>query len=199
MYVYMYENKYVCKYLCMNECMYVCMWGHDSIPVRRPDSQSREPFFKSHCSRFEPLASLITPRCHSSLSCINEYLAIQTVVDMNSLRAAIAASLNTSQRSWYGLGMNRSARGWCVKRFEQSYGPDTVLYKKIPLPFTFLYMYECMYVCMFEKMYVCMYVWKNVGMYLCMKKCMYVWKNVFMYVCMYVWKMYVCIYVWWKH
>ena len=56
--------------------------GRDSIPVRRPDSQSREPVFKSHCGRFEPLASLITPRCHSSLSCINEYLAIQTVVDM---------------------------------------------------------------------------------------------------------------------
>ena len=56
--------------------------GGDSIPVRRPDSQSREPGFKSHCGRFEPLASLITPRCHSSLSCINEYLAIQTVVDM---------------------------------------------------------------------------------------------------------------------
>ena len=34
--------------------------GRDSIPVRRPDSQSREPGFKSHCGRFEPLASLIT-------------------------------------------------------------------------------------------------------------------------------------------
>ena len=56
--------------------------GRDSIPVRRPDSQSREPGFKSPCGRFEPLASLITPRCHRSLSCINEYLAIQTVVDM---------------------------------------------------------------------------------------------------------------------
>ena len=48
--------------------------GRDSIPVRRPDYQSREPGFKSHCGRFEPLASLITPRCHSSLSCINEYM-----------------------------------------------------------------------------------------------------------------------------
>ena len=109
--------------------------GRDSIPVRRPDSQSREPGFESHCGRFEPLPSLITPHCHSSLSCINEYLAIQTVVDMwtNSLRAAIAAWLNTSQRSWDGFGMNRSARGWSVKRFEQSYGPDTALYKNIPL------------------------------------------------------------------
>ena len=45
------------------------------------DSQSRESRFKSHCGHFEPLASLITPRCHSSLNCINEYLAIQTVVE----------------------------------------------------------------------------------------------------------------------
>ena len=56
--------------------------GRNSIPVRRPDSQSREPGFKSHCCRFEPLASLITPHCHSSFSCINDYLALQTVVDM---------------------------------------------------------------------------------------------------------------------
>ena len=55
---------------------------NDGIMVRRPDSQLKEPGFKSHCSRFEPLASLITPRCHSSLSCINEYLAIQTVMEM---------------------------------------------------------------------------------------------------------------------
>ena len=50
-----------------------------SIPVRMPDSQSREPGFKSHCGRFKTLASLITPRCRNPLSCINEYLAIQRV------------------------------------------------------------------------------------------------------------------------
>ena len=68
-------------YFLQTLCTFRCV-GRDSIPVRRPDSQSREPGFKSHCGRFEPLASLITPRYHSSLSCINEYLAIQTVVDM---------------------------------------------------------------------------------------------------------------------
>ena len=41
--------------------------GRDGTPVRRPDSQSREPGFKSHCGRFESLES-----CHSSFSCINE-------------------------------------------------------------------------------------------------------------------------------
>ena len=129
---YAITNNVLCHTICTRTLV-----GRDSIPVRRPDSQSREHGFKCHCGRFEPLASLITPRCHSSLSCINEYLAIQTVVDMwtNSLRAAIAAWLNTSERSWDGLGMNRYARGWSVKRFEQSYGPDTALYKNVPLPF----------------------------------------------------------------
>ena len=64
------------------ESRLLAYWGAIAYPVRRPDSQSREPGFKSHCGRFEPLASLITPHCPSSLSCINEYLAIQTVVDM---------------------------------------------------------------------------------------------------------------------
>ena len=33
-----------------------------------------------------------------------------------------------------GVGMNRSARGGKVKRFERSNGLDTALYKTIPLP-----------------------------------------------------------------
>ena len=34
--------------------------------------------------------------------------------------------------------MNRSARGLSVKRFEQSYGPDTALYKNVPLLYLYL-------------------------------------------------------------
>ena len=36
---------------------------------------------------------------------------------------------NASKRSRVGVGMNRSARGGSVKRFERSNGLDTVLYK----------------------------------------------------------------------
>ena len=74
----------------------------------------------------EPLASLITPRCRSSLSCINEYLALQTVVEMltNSLRA-IAAWLNASQLRW-------SWNEQVYQRFERCYGLDTALYKNVP-------------------------------------------------------------------
>ena len=63
------------------DCAFGCV-GHDGIPVRMPDSHLREPSFKSHCGCIKPLPSLITPRCHSSLSCINEYLAVQTVVEI---------------------------------------------------------------------------------------------------------------------
>ena len=62
---------------------------------------------------------------------------LQTKMDIgtNSLRAVIAAWLNASQRSRNGVVMNRSARGWSAKRFEQSQGLDTALYKNVPLPF----------------------------------------------------------------
>ena len=53
---------------------------------------------------------------------------------MNSLYAVIAAWLNASQRSRDGVGMNRSARGFSVKHFEQSQGLDTAFYKNVPLP-----------------------------------------------------------------
>ena len=48
--------------------------GRGSTVVRTSGSQSREPGFESSCCRFEALAILFIPRCHSSLSCINEYL-----------------------------------------------------------------------------------------------------------------------------
>ena len=35
-----------------------------------------------------------------------------------------------------GVGMNRSARGGSVKRFERSNGLDTALYKTLPFTFT---------------------------------------------------------------
>ena len=55
---------------------------------------------------------LCSPRCPSSLSCINEYLDIDSGGHVNeSSSRIIAAWLNVSQRSRIGAGMNRSARG----------------------------------------------------------------------------------------
>ena len=59
-----------------------CMWkvqinvGRSSIAVRMLGSQSRVARFESSCCCFVALAILFIPHCHSSLSCINEYLAI---------------------------------------------------------------------------------------------------------------------------
>ena len=45
-----------------------------SVMVRTSNSQSREVRFESSRCCFEALAISFTPHCHSSLSCINEYL-----------------------------------------------------------------------------------------------------------------------------
>ena len=52
--------------------------GYSGLVVRTSDSQSREPRFESSCCHFQAVAILFTPRCFSSLSCINEYLAIES-------------------------------------------------------------------------------------------------------------------------
>ena len=59
---------------------------------RASDSRLREPGFESCAAVLKPWASFFTLHCSSSLSCINEYLAI-TVVDMctSSLRALLVA------------------------------------------------------------------------------------------------------------
>ena len=49
--------------------------GHGCIPVRMLGSQSRQPGFESSCCHVEALAISFIPHCHSSLICINEYLA----------------------------------------------------------------------------------------------------------------------------
>ena len=45
---------------------------------RASDSKQREPGFESCAAVLKPWASFFTPCCSSSLSCINEYLAIDS-------------------------------------------------------------------------------------------------------------------------
>ena len=54
----------------------VVLVGRGSVVVRTSGSPSREPGFESSCCCFKALANFFIPHCHSSLSCINEYLAI---------------------------------------------------------------------------------------------------------------------------
>ena len=111
---------------------------------RMPDWQSRQPGFEppfTTVSKFEHFRSLnVAP---SSLSCINEYMAIDggvNVIDWSS--RVILRGYNASQQSRVGVGMNRfDAGGDSVNRFERSSGLDTALYKNIPffsLSFVFL-------------------------------------------------------------
>ena len=76
--------------------------------TRNRDSRGSNP----HCFRLNTRAFSFSPRCLSSLSCINEYMAIDSDgnVSVSSL-CIIAAWLNASQRSRVGAGMNRSAKG----------------------------------------------------------------------------------------
>ena len=55
---------------------------------RLPDSQSREPGFESRCYRFEVWAFSFTSRRLSRLSCINEYLAIDSGGNVSELVVA---------------------------------------------------------------------------------------------------------------
>ena len=67
-------SKIPCRILTVFWCWHVHIL-FIVVVVRTSRSQSREPWFEISCCRFEALAISFIPRCHSSLSCINEYLA----------------------------------------------------------------------------------------------------------------------------
>ena len=62
------------------------------------------------CYCFKYWAVSFSPLCLSSLSCIDEHLAIDSGgnVSANSFSAVIVAWLNASQRSRFVVGINRS-------------------------------------------------------------------------------------------
>ena len=67
------------------------MRGYVHTLIRMAYCQSREPGFEFSCCCFETLATSFNPRCHSSLSCINEYLAIDMWICERIVCAVIAA------------------------------------------------------------------------------------------------------------
>ena len=83
--------------------------GRSSAAVKTSGSQSREPALESACCRFEAMAISFIPRCYNSLSCINEHLATDKIGYLNEFSSRSNCSV-ASQRSWDGVGMNRSAR-----------------------------------------------------------------------------------------
>ena len=81
------------------------------VVARASNSQSRDSGFESSFCRFEALIISFTPRCSSSLSCINEYLAIDSggYLCTNSFLTLIAAWLKASQGSRDEKGVNCKA------------------------------------------------------------------------------------------
>ena len=78
-----------------------------------PDSQSREPGFESPLLPFRRLGIFRSLHCRPCrLSCINEYLAIDSGGNVSewSLRNCCMARM-LPREAENGVGMNRSARG----------------------------------------------------------------------------------------
>ena len=72
---------------------------------RASDSRLREPRFKSCAAVLKPWASFFTLHCSSSLSCMNEYLAIDSGGNVYEQLSHINCSiwLDASQRSQDGV------------------------------------------------------------------------------------------------
>ena len=78
---------------------------------RASDSRLRGLGFESCAAVLKPWASFFTLHCSSSLSCINEYRAIDSGGYVyEPLRINCSIWLDASQRSWDGVWVNRSAR-----------------------------------------------------------------------------------------
>ena len=98
---------------------------------RALDSRLREPRFKSCAVVLKPWASFFTLHCSSSLSCTNEYLAIDNGRYVYEQPSCINCTiwLDASQRSWDGVWVNRSVKEVKCKAL---WGLDTALYKNLP-------------------------------------------------------------------
>ena len=82
----------------------------------------------SLCYRFEVCAFPFSPRHPSSLSCIDEYLAIDSGGNVNEYSSGVIAAWLACFRR-VSVGMNRPAMGQSVKRFDRPNGMYTALYK----------------------------------------------------------------------
>ena len=100
---------------------------------RMPDSQSSEPGFESSFATVSKIGHFRSLHCCPSwLSCINEYLAIDSggnVSDLALARNCCLARMLPGEAElvseWTGLSVEAKS----VKRFERSNGLDTALYK----------------------------------------------------------------------
>ena len=88
----------------------VLLKPYNRVRGRASDSRLREP--KSCAAVLKPWSSLFTLHCSSSLSCRNEYLAIDCGGYVYEQPSGINCSiwLDASQRTRDGVSVNRSGR-----------------------------------------------------------------------------------------
>lgn len=67
--------------------------------VRALHLQSRDSGFKSYCCQFETWGNLFMPHYCSSLSVVNEYLAVVVDICVSIVLCIVATWLNASQRN----------------------------------------------------------------------------------------------------
>ena len=127
-----------------------------------PDSQSSEPGFESPFATVSKIGHFRSLHCAPSwLSCINEYLAIDSgghVSDLVLARNCCLTRMLPGEAElvseWTGL----PGKATSVKRFERSNGLDTALYKNYLFFFFFYFVIELVnrhlsffnYVCLIE-------------------------------------------------
>ena len=88
--------------VCVCVCVYIIYCRAQCLKGRASDSRLREPVFESCAAVLKSSASVfLTLQCSSSLSCTNEYLAIDSgaYVYEQPSRITSSISLDDSQRS----------------------------------------------------------------------------------------------------
>ena len=89
----------------------VTQWFSGSV-ARTLNFPTKRTRVRNPCCWVKPWASLFILHCSSSLSCLNEYLAVDNggYLCMVTFHALIAAMLDASQRSQDRVQLNRSIR-----------------------------------------------------------------------------------------
>ena len=92
----------VCVCVCVCVCIYIYIYIYIYIAqwlrVRASDSRLRKPGFESCVAVLKPWASFFTLHCSSSLSCINEYMVIDSSEHVYE-HISCSKWLDASQRS----------------------------------------------------------------------------------------------------
>ena len=126
-----------------------------------PDSQSSEPGFESPFATVSNIGHFRSLHWRPSwLSCINEYLAIDSGGNVSHLVFAhncCMARMLPGEAELVSEWTCLLGRAKSVQRFELSNGLDTALYKN----YLYLYVFVCACICVHERGYIMLLVWKG--------------------------------------